>query len=454
MGCSNRSVPVSRNTYPLPLTFAHIDADAFFASVLERKDPRLKGKPLFALGAGGGVVIAASYAAKAKGVKTGMRLAEAKKLCPEAIARLSDFTEACAASKQIESILRMRLEGVEQMSVDEWFLDLKTLPGGIPMELEAWARALQADITRSVGISMSVGIAPTKLLAKMASEYQKPAGVTVVLLPPTPYALPPHPACLSLESFLKNRPEAAIPGIGPARQVHAASLNWQTAWDFANAEQKTVVHLFGRPGRDLQEELKGIPVTSVVTHGAPPKSVSRGRSFRMTNDRNRVLSLLVEHVSICVLRMRGEGLACRRIALWLRDATFRYVGDQIRLPRAMNTEDALLPYARHCLERLWRSLRGCTQAGIALHDLIPAGPAQYSLFTEPQNIDRAEQVQETLDAIRTRFGRSSIVRATGLEKASTRPRLPTDLSSVASAKEEASAKAGLPNAYGQIGTTQ
>lgn len=370
-------------------------------------------------------MIAASYPAKAKGIRTGMRLADARKLCPQAIARLSDFTEACRASEQIETILRSLTPAVEQMSVDEWFLDLKTLVGGTLPNPALWARQLQQAICTSVGIGMSVGIAPTKLLAKMASEYQKPAGVTVVSLPP---------ACLSIESFLKNRPVAAIPGIGRARQVHAASFNWQTAWDFACAEQKTIVHLFGRPGRDLQEELKGIPVHSVVAENAPPKSVSRGRSFRGTGSRAEVFGILVQHLSICLLRMRHQHLCCRRITVWLRDEAFRFLDENTRLPRPMETEDALLPYVRHCFDFLWKQTKGCTQAGLALCDLQPAGPAQYSLFSEPKHVHRDENMQTTLDTIRTRFGRESIMRATGLQK---KPH-----------------RSNLPNAFGHIGTTR
>ena len=125
-------------------------------------------------------MIAASYPAKAKGVRTGMRLNDAKALCPDAIALLSDFTEACRASGQIETILRSLTPAVEQMSVDEWYLDLRELVGGIPSDPGAWARTVQQTISQSVGIGMSVGIAQTKLLAKMASEYRKPAGITIV----------------------------------------------------------------------------------------------------------------------------------------------------------------------------------------------------------------------------------------------------------------------------------
>src|SRR5207248_2984219 len=146
---------------------AHIDADSFFASVLQRKHPHLKGKPLIAAGMGGGCVIAATYEAKAKGVKTGMPMREAIKLCPEAIRMPSDFRETGIASQQIEAILSDVCPIIEQYSIDEWFLDLASMVGGIPADPVTWARALQTDVKRRTDIGVSIGVAPSKLLAKM-----------------------------------------------------------------------------------------------------------------------------------------------------------------------------------------------------------------------------------------------------------------------------------------------
>ena len=160
--------------------FAHIDVDAFFASVLQRKNPRLKGKPLLALGMGGGCVIAASYEAKAFGVKTGMPLKEARPLCPEAIAIPSDFSEALVASREIESILADAGPFIEQASVDEWYLDVNAIPHARKIDLSTWAQNLQNSVLRKTALTISIGVAPSKLLAKMAAEYRKPAGVAVL----------------------------------------------------------------------------------------------------------------------------------------------------------------------------------------------------------------------------------------------------------------------------------
>ncbi|MEI8229814.1 MAG: DNA polymerase IV [Candidatus Peregrinibacteria bacterium] len=415
--------------------FAHLDADAFFASVLERMDPKIKGKPILALGAGGGVVIAASYPAKAKGIKTGMRLADARKLCPEAITRLSDFTEACRASEQIEEILRSNAALVEQMSVDEWYVDLRSIVEGIPENPHTWAAAIQKKIALSVGLTVSVGIAPTKLLAKMASEYRKPSGITIVTTDKNvhfPFPAPPklpgsEGGSIFHFQFLRDRPAAAIPGIGRARQVHTASLNWQTAWDIAQANPQTIVHLFGKPGTDMQEELNGRPRFAVVNESPPPKSISRCRSFRNTTDMRMIFGTVMEHAAITILRMRQQGLSCRGVSVWLRDREYHYYGETIKLPERLDTEERLQSYIKTCFERIRPScVQGCTQAGLALLELLPRGSAQYSLFEETKTVDKAEEIQRSLDEVRTRFGRGSIVRGTSLEKSSgPKKRLPS-----------------------------
>jgi nucleotidyltransferase/DNA polymerase involved in DNA repair len=183
---------------------AHVDADSFFASVLLRLYPHLRGKPLLAVGMGGNCVIAATYEAKAKGVKTGMRLSEARVLVPGAIEMPSDFRETGIASEQIEAILKDVFPIIEQMSIDEWFLDLRSMIGGVPKDPRAWGLETQKNVLQMTDLSVSIGIAPSKLLAKMAGEYRKPAGVTFLKES-------------DIKAFLKDRPAAAIPGIGTLR---------------------------------------------------------------------------------------------------------------------------------------------------------------------------------------------------------------------------------------------
>jgi len=377
----------------------HIDADAFFASVLQRRDPRLRGKPLLALGMGGGCVIAASYEAKVKGVRTGMRFTEAKRLVPNAIAMPSDFNEALNASRQIEEILREQFPVVEQMSVDEWYTDLRTLAGGIPRDMRAWAVQTQSNIGKRVGVSVSIGIGPSKLLAKMSGEYRKPAGVTLI-----------HETDLSIETFLRDRPAAAIPGVGRRRTLHADAHAWKTAWDIANADKDTIVHLFGRPGLEMQAELLGEQIFAVMEDTRPPQSISRCRSFRKTKDKDLIFGFLMHHISYCVLKMRRKSLMCTDVSVWLRNDDYNGNGKHSKLPQPLDTEMQLLPYVRNCFDRLYESDVFCTQVGLALYGLRPKGAKQYSLFDSPKEIENSERVQTALDALHERYGKEVVVR--------------------------------------------
>ncbi len=403
--------PLCAIRYPLAM-FAHVDADSFFASVLVRKDPRLKGKPVLAMGMGGSCVIAASYEAKATGVKTGMPLREAMKLCPDALRVPSDFRETGLASAQIEDIVRERCPVLEQTSIDEWYLDLHSIVGGLPTALHEWMQATQADILTRTDLSVSIGIGPSKLLAKMAGEYRKPAGVTFVR-PDGKYTTDPH--ALSIEQFLQDRPAAAIPGVGRKRMLDVQLQGWTTAWDIATADSQTLVRLFGRPGTEMRRELLGDPVFGVSTSSAPPKSISRCRSFRPTSNRDELLAHMLRHLEYAVLTMRRQQLSCAMVSIWLRDTQYAHHGDTQRLPQLADTEDEILPNVRCCFDRILDVGCSYTQTGLALLDLRPMGSKQYSLFSSPEQMEKEEHMQQALDELHARFGRDIITRGRALQ---------------------------------------
>ena len=381
---------------------AHIDADAFFASAIVRKNPHLKGRPLLALGMGGGCVIAASYEAKATGVKTGMRLGDTLKLCPKAVRMSADFHEAARASQEIEAILRTLCPLIEQMSVDEWYLDLRTLPGGLPDDAIRWACNVQRNVEQSTGLTVSIGVGPSKILAKMAGEYKKPAGVIII------------GQSIHLKEFLRDRPAAAIPGIGRRRVLHTDAHGWNTAWDIAQAPAEELKRLFGKSGVELKEELLGNSVYPVTTEEAPPQSVSRCRSFRSTKDKDYLWAQLLKHLEYVVLKMRRHQLSCRGISVWLRDGAYEGEGANASLPQPSRTTDALLPFVRSCFERSHDPRMTYTQVALALWHLVPFAATQYSLFRDPALTERDEAIQTSLDLLHQRFGRSSITRGSAL----------------------------------------
>ncbi|MDO8649040.1 MAG: hypothetical protein Q7R81_04640 [Candidatus Peregrinibacteria bacterium] len=401
--------------------FAHVDADSFFASVLQRKLPHLKGKPLLALGMGGGCVIAASYEAKAKGVRTGMRLTEALKLVPSAECMPADFRETGIASHDIEAILQNACPIIEQMSVDEWYLDLATVVGGLPKDLYAWAQDVQKTILGRTALSVSIGVAPSKLLAKMAGEYHKPAGISIICGDPRKdarfarlYKDPPS-QIYDIETFLRDRPVAAIPGIGHRRQVYTRTLRWDTAWDFATADRALVKKLFGKVGEEMQRELLGERVSPVMEDTRPPQSISRCRSFRASRDRGTLWAHMLHHLSYTVLKMRRQALACRGMSLWLRDGEYEHEGSSLSFSQPLATEEALHPHLLRCFEEVYDRRRAYTQTGLALWNLCPTSAMQFTLFREPREMEKEEKVQQSLDTLHERFGRDAIARGSALE---------------------------------------
>lgn len=380
----------------------HIDADAFFASVLQRKNPLLRGKPLLATGMGGGCVIAASYEAKAYGVKTGMRLSEAKRLVPKPVIMPSDFQEACVASEQLQDILNQACPLVQRYSVDEWFLDLNTLTGGLPSSLSIWAQTLQAKLHRSTGLTCSFGIASSKLLSKIASEYRKPAGITILYRN-------------DIDGFLKDRPAEAIPGIGRRRALHAEANRWLTAWDISQANPASLKQIFGKPGLDMQRELQGECLEPVSNIAVPPKSISRCRSFYATRDEETLYAHLMAHLTRTVLKMRLQDLSCQRVTVWLRNDTYdKHLGHDFKLPQPVATESELLPYLRRCFLQSYVAGQAYTQVGLGLMDLRPQTLPQYSLFQSPLQLAKCEKIQTALDNVHQRYGRDAVVRGSAI----------------------------------------
>ncbi|MBI5156048.1 hypothetical protein HZA45_02105, partial [Candidatus Peregrinibacteria bacterium] len=362
------------------------------------------------------------------GVKTGMRLSEARKICPAALAVPSDFRETAVASEQIEAILRRQCPVVEEMSIDEWFLDLHSLVGGLPVDLAAWAKKEQTLIGRETGLSVSIGVGPSKLLAKMAGEYRKPAGITI-LRPVETQNLASHArgpeTCashvstgfLNIKNFLRDRPAAAIPGIGRRRMPQVEAKGWKTAWDIANAPADQMIALCGQPGRNMQRELLGECLSPVSTETAPPKSVSRARSFRPTRDRAFLWAHVLRHLEYTVLKMRRHHLMCRGVSVWLRrgpDADYAHMEANTSLPQPADTVEAILPFVHECTEHVFEAKHSYTQTGLALWRLAPAGTPQFSLFEAPAKIESAEDLQHSIDLLHERFGRNSITHGSAL----------------------------------------
>jgi DNA polymerase-4 len=373
-------------------TILHADLDAFFASVEQRDDPRLRGRPVIV---GAGVVLAASYEAKAYGIKTAMGGRRALRLCPHAVIvppRMSVYSEA---SKAVFEVFEDTTPLVEGLSIDEAFLDVRGLErlAGSPPDI---AERLRRKVRSEVGLPITVGIARTKFLAKVASAVAKPNGLLLV---------PPEDEL----GFLHPLPVERLWGVGRVTAAKLHDRGLRTVGQVAGLDEAMLVCLLGRAsGRHLH----------ALAHNRDPRRVQTGRRRRSIGSQRalgrRPMSLEAIDSSVIAIvdriarRLRSGRRACRTVVLRLRFDDFTRATRSLTMPRLTDQSEAILAAARTLftasiplIER-----RGITLVGISLTNLEDAGRVQLTLTEDwrPYALDAA------LDEVRERFGLSSVTR--------------------------------------------
>lgn len=288
----------------------HLDMDAFFAAVELRRHPELTGKAVVVGGRGDptrrGVVSTASYEARAFGVHSAMPLRTAKKLCPRAVFLPVDYGEYSRVSAQVKSILRELCPIMEDGGIDEAYLDLTHSDG----TSEAIAGGIKERIRSELGLTCSIGIAPNKLLAKIASDLQKPDGLTILHEEDVPARIWPLPV-------------RKLWGVGPKTEEHLGAMGVQTIGEIAATAPETLIREFGRSyGSFLHRASRGLDDRPLVTHWVP-KSSSRETTFqRDTNDWHTLSDTLRELARKATDDIRKDGLKARTITVKVRTGDF------------------------------------------------------------------------------------------------------------------------------------
>ena len=371
----------------------HADLDAFFASVEQRDDPRLRARPVIV---GGGVVLAASYEARAFGVRSAMGGAQARRLCPQAVIVRPRFATYVEASRAVFEIFEDASPVVERLSIDEAFLDVRGLGRicGTPREIGV---ALRRSVREQVGLPLSVGIATTKLLAKISSGEAKPDGLLLV-------------APGDELTFLHPLPVRRLWGVGAVTAGKLQAQGIETIGDLARLGEPALIALLGRShGRHLHGAAHNRDVRRVRAgrrRGSFGSQRALGRSARTADELDAVLVALVDRVT---RRMRRAGRIGRTVVLRLRFGDYARATRSRTMARAsaattpvLFTARALLRVAAPLIE-----LRGITLLGITISGLERAGPLQLTL---PFDRDEAA-LDEVLDDVRERFGPAAIRRA-------------------------------------------
>jgi len=389
-------------------TILHADLDAFYASVEQRDDPRLRGRPVIV---GAGVVLAASYEAKAHGVRTAMAGGLARRLCPRAVVVPPRMGEYAKASKAVFEVFRQTTPLVEGLSIDEAFLDVGGLGkiSGTPPEIAA---RLRHDVRERVGLPITVGVARTKFLAKVASGVAKPNGLLEV---------PPDREL----AFLHPLPVERLWGVGPVTAGKLRDRGITRVGQVAGLGEAALVSMVGQAaGRHLH----------ALAHNRDPRPVdvgrrrrsigsqrALGRSPKTPADLDAVVIGLVERVT---RRMRTAGRAGRTVVLRLRFDDFSRATRSHTLPWPTSHSHTIMVTARELLADAMPMIRrqGVTMVGVAVANLDDSGVIQLTLPFERHNggLDAA------LDRVRDRFGSDAVTRAVllGRDQGLTVPLLP------------------------------
>ena len=382
----------------------HLDLDAFFCAVEEQRDPSLRGQP-FAVGGrpeSRGVVASCSYAARLFGIHSAMPMARAVRQCPQLLIVPSRYGAYEAASRQVMARLHQLTPLVEQLSIDEAFLDVSDLPE--PAELIA--RRLQSVINRELDLPCSLGVAANKLVAKIANNVGK-AAVKSNRPPNTIKVVPPGQEA----AFLAPLPVTELWGVGPKTAEQLAQIEVRTIGDLARRSEADLVRRLGKLGHDLARRARGLDERPVETeHEA--KSISQETTFARDIDDpvtlRRTLRELSEQVG---RRLRRKGLRGTTVKIKLRWSDFTTLTRQVTLDQPTDLDSDIYAAAGRLFDQTWPPGKRVRLVGVGVTG-FDTSAYQLGLWDPPP--EEEHRLQDTLDELRDRFGSGAIRRGSQL----------------------------------------
>ena len=381
------------------LSIAHMDCDAFYASVEKRDRPELRDVPVIVGGGHRGVVTTCCYIARMSGVRSAMPMFTALKLCPKATVIFPDFAKYKTASNAIFAKVRVLTPLVQPLSLDEAWIDLSgtdALNGGCPAK--ALAR-LQNEIEQEIGLTVSIGLSANKFLAKIASDLDKPRGFAVI-------------GQMEAQAFLAPKPVSILPGVGPALAQSLEKAGHRTVGDLASADAKDLTRRFGTYGLRLWQLAQGQD-SRPVNPDQVRKSVSAETTF--STDLSRLDDLTDALWPLCekvARQMRAAAITGRVATVKLKTADFKLVTRRKTLAVPCQTAKMLFAAGR---ELLAAEVRGETYRliGIGLSDLVDASNAPTDFFADEEQ--QARTTERVIDDLRTRFGKTAVVTGRSLK---------------------------------------
>jgi len=381
------------------LSMAHMDCDAFYASVEKRDRPELRDRPVIVGGGRRGVVTTCCYIARISGVRSAMPMFKALAACPEAVVIKPDFSKYRTESRRILGMAAELTPLIQPLSLDEAWMDLAgtaRLHGAPPAVTLA---RLQARIEAEVGITVSIGLAPNKFLAKIASDLDKPRGFSVI-------------GEAEAQTFLAPRPVAILPGVGPAMVKAMGTAGLSTVGDIARSDAKDLARRFGAHGLRLWDLAHGRDKRPVDPDGVR-KGISAETTFN--EDLIRLADLEDRLAPLCervARQAREAGVVGRVVTLKLKADDFRIITRRRALATPTQTAKTLFAVGRELLApevgaRRWRLI------GVGIAELLDSGAVEHDLFASDEQ--RALAGERSVDSIRARFGPGAVTSGRALK---------------------------------------
>lgn len=377
----------------------HVDMDAFFASVEQRDDPALQGKPVIVGGKSRRSVVAtASYEARAFGVHSAMPLSQAKRLCPHGCFVAPRFEAYREASDAIHQVMLHYADAYEPISLDEAFLDISGMGNQYPT-LGAIGRAIKEEIRSAVHLTASVGIAPNKFLAKMASDMKKPDGLCII-----PYGRE--------REVLAPLPVRRLWGVGEVTEKKLLAAGFRTIADIQEAPPEKLSALLGNQGTLLKDLSFGIDDRPVVS-SRQVKSIGDESTYEYDlTDRQKIDREIAIHSDIVAQRLRRHDLAARTISLKIRFASFKTIMRSLSLEEGTNLQETIDSTCQTLLSRipLTEGIRliGVTASNLGAPLSIP------SLFSDEE--DKRARAAKAMDSIQEKYGKKALQKGFWLEE--------------------------------------
>ena len=387
----------------------HFDLDAFYCAVEEQRHGELKGLP-FAVGGrpeSRGVVSSCSYAARRFGVRSAMSMAQAVRLCPQLQILSPDMREYELVSKRVMEILHEMTPVVEQLSIDEAFLDVSARSE----YASVLARDLQTRVEGRLGLPSSLGVATNKLVAKIATDVGKAASGSGDY-PRAIQVVPPQREA----EFLAPLPVEALWGVGPRTRERLAAVGILTVGDIVTASPDELGRRFGKLGHDLHRQAQGIDLRPVITE-REAKSISQETTFAQdVVDTETLLRAVRQQAAEVGARIQRSGLAARTVTLKVRWSDFTTRTRQVTAARPVHDSEEISRIALDLLAALRRRGEAVRLIGVGASGLVPA-VRQMSIFDTPDetgSIAKAAQLRDAVKILRTRFGEDAIKRGSEL----------------------------------------